>query len=142
MASFVRPPRRGAARWLPWRAGFRLGLGPFYWLRQALARRPEEREASRRLEKAMRSVRPAVLAARVRATLTVDARAWLAACPVPVLGVAARRDWLVSRRSAGQMRAGRPDVAQATVDAAHRVLFTEPAAAWGVIQNFAGRLPR
>ncbi len=137
VASFILPPRPGVARWLPWRTGLRLGIGPFYWLRQVLARRAEEREASRRLGAAMRRVRPEVLAARVRATLTVDARALLAACPVPVLGVTARRDWLVSGRSAGRMRAQRPDMAQATVDAAHRVLFTEPAAAWAAVRGFA-----
>ena len=136
VASFVLPPRPGVARWLPWQTGIRLGLGPFYWLRQTVARRADEREASRRMEIAMRSVPPAVLAARVRATLAVDARALLAACPAPVLAVTARRDWLISRRSPGQMRAQRPDMAQSTVDAAHRVLFTVPAAAWAAVREF------
>jgi pimeloyl-ACP methyl ester carboxylesterase len=76
---------------------------------------------------AQAEVRPAVMAARARAILRVDATADLRACPVPVSYLQALRDRVVSTSSLRRILVARPDVAVRRIDAPHLVLQTAPA---------------
>jgi pimeloyl-[acyl-carrier protein] methyl ester esterase len=67
-----------------------------------------------------------VMAARVRATLTVDARRELRECPVPILYLGASRDFVVPRQNLRRIRALRPDVQAALVQGPHLALASNP----------------
>jgi len=88
------------------------------------------------LREAIRSVAPPVLAARVRATLDVDARQSLVDCPARVLYLAAARDRLLARGIGERLQAARPDVELASLPAPHLVLQTSPIAALEIITDF------
>jgi len=84
---------------------------------------------------AIRSVRPQVLAHRVREVLALDASAALERCPVPILYLRAVHDALVGPASFETIGAIRPDVTVSPVDGPHLLLQARPAAAWAVIMQ-------
>ncbi|MEM7307346.1 MAG: alpha/beta fold hydrolase [Planctomycetota bacterium] len=136
VASFVSPPLEGlsahAAR-LVSRLAFRVAP-PRFALRWALTGGDDAMAAN--VGRAVSRVHPAVLAARVRAMLALDARDALRACSVPVLYLAGARDRLVRRASVDTVRAARPDVVTRELDAPHLVLQTAPAASVAAIRDW------
>ncbi|MBC8070120.1 MAG: alpha/beta hydrolase [Deltaproteobacteria bacterium] len=76
---------------------------------------------------AQTQVLPAVMAARARAIMRVDATADLRACPVPVSYLQAIRDRVVSASCLRRNLVARPDVAVRRIDAPHLILQTAPA---------------
>ncbi len=73
-----------------------------------------------------------VLAARLRELATVDARADLAACPVPITYIAGEHDRLVTARCVAEF-AAHPNTRIVTLPAPHLVLQTVPEAAARVV---------
>lgn len=135
VATFVTPPAPSIARFLPWRLGFRI-RAPLYAIRAALAGKTASGDLLRRAREVVREVRADVLAARVRSTLTVDARDWLKDCRTPILYLAGKKDRLVKSRSFEAIQKLRPDVVRREIDAPHFVLQIAPAEAWRAIRNF------
>lgn len=88
------------------------------------------------------SVHPAVLAARVRAVLEVDATPDLGRCPVPVLYLRAQREALLRPGVYEELKSHRPELQLADVDSAHLVLQRDPRAAWRHIQTFVSSVER
>lgn len=85
------------------------------------------------------TVDPAVMAARVREVLAVDARALLQRCAAPLLYLGAAGDALVPPRVLRELRRLRPDLECVTVDAPHLVLQLAPEASARAIEGFLRR---
>lgn len=85
------------------------------------------------------TVDPAVMAARVREVLSVNARELLQRCAVPLLYLSGGRDALVPPRVRDELRRIRPDIESVTIDAPHLVLQLAPEAAAMAIEIFLRR---
>jgi pimeloyl-ACP methyl ester carboxylesterase len=135
VATFVRPPALRLWRFLPWTMIFYWRM-PIYVLRALLTGSREAAGVLQRTSRVLRGVCPAVLAGRVRSVLTVDARAWLRSCSVPILYLAGQEDRLVRRHCLDEILAQRPDVVHHFVPTPHFVLQLAPAEAWAAISDF------
>jgi pimeloyl-[acyl-carrier protein] methyl ester esterase len=90
---------------------------------------------------AIRSLRPQVLASRMREVLTADSRAELAKIEVPILYIRAKRDRLVSASSLEEIRRAKPDVCVIEIDGPHLLLQREPALTAAAVVRFLQNLP-
>jgi len=137
-ASFARSPRPIVPRWA---AGlvrswlFRIPL-PQAGIRRMLLGDDAPREELVEVCEEHRKVRPAVLAARIRAVLTVDVRDEFERIRVPILYLAGRRDRVVPPRVAQELQSLRPDLEMVTLDSPHAVLQRQPMEAASVIGRF------
>ncbi|MBI2389179.1 MAG: alpha/beta hydrolase [Deltaproteobacteria bacterium] len=138
VATFARAPVPAwLARFRPWvhRSLFSFPP-PAPVLRRLLAGWDADAELIAEFQASSASVSPAVLAARVRAVLEVDATADLGRCPVPVLYLRAKREALLRPDLAEELKSHRPELHLADVDTAHLVLQRDPRAAWRHIEAF------
>lgn len=94
----------------------------------------------RLLDRALAPVAPEVLAHRMRAVFSVDVRAQLRDCPVPVLYLQAARDLLVSARNLARVRAVAPNVRVKVFNSSHCILQTCPDEALGAITRFVDQI--
>ena len=136
VGSFVAPPVPPILRFLPWRLIFEIA-SPLYKLRKVLARSGRDAGTLEHIRQEITKVKPAVLASRMIAILTVDAVAALKDCPVPILYIAGDHDPLVREGSVRQIKSTRPDVAVTTVNAPHWILQVAPREAWQAITGIA-----
>jgi pimeloyl-ACP methyl ester carboxylesterase len=79
------------------------------------------------------------LACRARAALSIDATDALAACPVPVLYLRARKDGVIPGSRADEAKDLLPSLEIADIDGPHLALVTNPAAAWAALDGFMSR---
>ena len=79
------------------------------------------------------------LACRVRAAMSVDARAALAACPVPVLYLRADRDRVIPASRCEEICQLLPTVEVADLEGPHLALATNPGASWAALTAFMRR---
>jgi pimeloyl-ACP methyl ester carboxylesterase len=137
VGTFIRPPVIGA-RWLRLlAAGSLLSMGiPAFLIRQLLLDDDASDATVELVRENLARVRPAVLAARLRALLEVDASDALRASRMPLLCLWASRDRLVGSRCAAEIRALRPDAREVVIDAPHLLLYTRPAQAAAAIAPF------
>lgn len=84
----------------------------------------------------MRSVRPDVLACRMRSVVNVDVRRAFEACRLPILYLHAKRDRLVKARSLAQMKKIRPEMTIVEIDGPHLLLQREPAKCVAAIADY------
>jgi surfactin synthase thioesterase subunit len=92
---------------------------------------------------AIATVRPKVLASRVKAVLSLDCRDALRACTAPVMYLAGAKDVLVRRRSLDAIKAIKSGIKVCTVDGPHLQLQREPLQAWNQIETFLNEvIPR
>jgi pimeloyl-ACP methyl ester carboxylesterase len=98
------------------------------------------REIGSLVREALAAAGPAAISCRARATLAVDARAALAACPVPLLYIRARSDGVIRKGAVDDIRRGLPSAAIVDVDGPHLALAIDPAAAWAALQDFMDRV--
>ena len=140
-ATFVRRPIRGvppAARVLVTAGGARL------WPLLLRLRSPfvprEYRWLVASALAAVRSVAPAVVAARIRALLAVNAEEDLRRCEVPLLYLQAAADHLIRAHNLDRIRRIRPDVQVARIDTMHFLLQLEPRQAAAAIAGFLAPL--
>jgi len=89
------------------------------------------------VEAAIGGVRPAVLAARVRAILAIDVAIELQSCSVPVLYLSATEDRLVRPSSLAYIRQLYPAVESATLAGPHLLLQVAAKGAAEALQKFA-----
>jgi|ERR1043166_2983548 pimeloyl-ACP methyl ester carboxylesterase len=137
-ASFVRSPVHPLLEWA-------MFLAKDSWLEKPL---PEKLMKKFLLEEdsppalvdavlsAIRSVRPAVLAHRIRMAIDTDARGLVRTCEKPILYLSGARDKIVARRGLRDIQAVRPDVISAEIDAPHLLLQCRPAQALDAIHKF------
>jgi pimeloyl-ACP methyl ester carboxylesterase len=133
-ATFVRPPSWSGFRYLPWKTLFSRPV-PRHVIRRRLAGPWISPEIVRAVREVSRKVDPAVRAARLRASLTVDARDALARVDVPILYLRGARDRLIPHRCLRAILALRPDVHVAEIDAPHMLLQIAPGEAWTAIER-------
>jgi pimeloyl-ACP methyl ester carboxylesterase len=86
--------------------------------------------------RAKRSVRPDLLAFRMRSVLNVDVRGAFAACRLPILYLLARQDRLVKRRSLVQMQKIRTEMTIVEIEGPHLLLQREPAKCVEAIDHY------
>ena len=136
-ATFVRNPT-----WVrhPWLARlvhpFAFRLYPQFSAAKALLggySTPELRTLTR---EAIGSVRPEVIAHRVRSVLRVNVVDELAHCPVPILYLRGSRDLVVPSHNLREIQSLLPDIRVATMEAPHMVLQTQPEACACAIADF------
>lgn len=136
-ASFVRKPLRTFPSWLSAAA-----VGPIFRLWPALLivrsypRREEFRELLHLALGTIRSVRPEVVAARVRALMKVDVEDDLRAIDLPLLYLEAMRDQVIRRHNVEGIRRIRPDARVVQIDTRHFLLQLEPKRAAAEIVSF------
>lgn len=138
-ASFVRSPLRFGSTWLaPLVRPFAFRLCPQFVTARVLLGAWSTPALRALLAEALSTVRPGVLAHRVRAVLRIDVLKELQACPVPVLYIRASHDRVVSARALTCITAARPGVQVAQLAAPHLALQTQPGAASSAISSFFG----
>ena len=134
--TFVSPPRR-----LYSRMRF-LATGPAIWLLRACRRIPvwlsRGPTAQLRLDKAetWKRVSARVVAARIRALLTIDVRQLLKDCSVPVLCIAGESDGVVPKGNVEEIVRLRPSVRVRIIRGSHFALYTNPSGAAKAITDF------
>jgi pimeloyl-ACP methyl ester carboxylesterase len=134
-ASFVRFPRQ---RWLGWLARpilFRLPI-PAFAVRRLMVGIDAHEALVRDVLRAVRRVRPGVLARRLKDLINVDASDALTKCRAPILHIAGRRDALVPASAVALIREIRKDVRISVVDGPHLILQVKPAECWREIEAF------
>jgi pimeloyl-ACP methyl ester carboxylesterase len=135
-ASFVQSPLRAPRLLRPFASPGLLGAVPLG--AQVLAMlgshvTPHLRDL---LALALAKVTPAVLAARARAILDVDATAELRACAGPLLYLRAMQDRMVPERCAKLITAQKPDARIIALPGPHLLLQARPKEAWEAIESF------
>jgi pimeloyl-ACP methyl ester carboxylesterase len=108
-------------------------LGPIGWLLLGRFATAPLRAA---LGKALRQVPGAVLTARLRAVLAVDASAAFAAVKVPILYLRAARDRLVPAAASQHLLRLKPEMRLVEFDAPHFLLQAVPAEAVRIVRAF------
>lgn len=109
---------------------------PSSMLRRFLAGHDCPTRLSEALDEAFSTVRPEVLARRIRLIMETDSRQVLEACQAPVLCLQAGQDQFISARSLDEIKAVRPDAASAVIDAPHLLLQRKPREALLEVQRF------
>lgn len=138
-ASFVRAPNPLASR-------LRFALvGPVIWAWRALRRLPllwRSRTDPWRQAKmqSWQEVSARVLAARLRAIMSVDVRAELRGLAQPVLYIASRRDAVVPRHNLREILQLQPAVQVATLAGRHQALYSHPQEAAQAVASFLAQV--
>jgi pimeloyl-ACP methyl ester carboxylesterase len=89
---------------------------------------------------AIRSVKPAVLSARLRQVLAIDAKQALSQVSVPILCIQALQDRLVSEASLEEMCAIKPQIEVTRIPGPHLILQREPQKAAEIVAKFIQKL--
>ena len=140
-AGFASSPRRGLSRVLasvatPLLFHFKL---PSFAERFLLGTNaPASLRAS--LRSAISSVAPNVLASRLRAVLTCNARAELARIEAPILYIQAAQDRLVPRRCLEEILKIKPQTEAASIDGPHLLLQRAPQKSAEIVERFMRQL--
>ena len=129
IASFARMPtallaplcRLMGGSWL-----FRIGI-PFFAMRFLLLGPDAGHAEEAEVRAVLGSVRPAVLAGRLREVASVDVRADFARLEIPKIYIAGRRDRLLGTAAVKELAILRPDMKTVFLHAPHLVLQTRPA---------------
>jgi pimeloyl-[acyl-carrier protein] methyl ester esterase len=111
-------------------------------LRRTLLGPESSQEDVDEVREILHSVRPEVIAARLRAIARVDVRAVFAATTLPTLYLRAAKDRLVPRRVSRELHALRSDLEEIELDAPHFLLQERPALAAAAIKAFLDRRVR
>ena len=138
VASFVANPSWSMLRYLRFMVRsplFRFAL-PGFAIRRRLVGPDAPDQLVGEVQASIRTVRPEVMARRVREVLRVDAGESFAAVRVPILYLSGEQDRQVAPRIADELRKARPDMKIASIPAPHLVLQRQPLMAAGQIGRF------
>ncbi len=135
VASFVASPSWSMLRYLRF-----LVRSPLFWfalpgfmIRRRLVGPDAPDQLVAEVQTAIRTVRPEVMARRVREVLRVDDGESFAAVRVPILYLLGEQDRQVGARVADELGEARPDMELVSIPAPHLILQCEPLeAAWQV----------
>ena len=139
VSSFIRSPAgpMGSALSVIATLLFALPL-PDWVIRRWFVGQEASADLVREVGDAVRSVRPAVLAARLRLLVSPDVSAEVARCQVPLLYIRGTQDRLITQKSEAALRALRPDLKTSFIEAPHLVLQARPNEAVRCILEFLG----
>jgi len=118
---------------------FKLPL-PEFAIRRFLAGKDAPQELIEQCRRVIQTTNPETMASRFRAIVQVNASQELLNCSAPILYLCAKADKIVSRKSLDEIKALRPDVEAALIDAPHFLLQHAPNAAVAAIKNFLNGL--
>jgi pimeloyl-[acyl-carrier protein] methyl ester esterase len=138
-ATFVHSPVPRALRYFVSPPLFRVPV-PAAVVRRLMIGPGADASLVRQVQRAIRRVRPRVLAQRMRDVLRVNAEDALRQCAAPILYIAARQDAQVPASAIERIRAIRKDVRVATLDGPHLLLQAKPAECWRVIAAFLNEI--
>jgi pimeloyl-ACP methyl ester carboxylesterase len=119
-------------------AFFRLPL-PAHAVRLLLGGDDAPEDVVSEVRSAVASVKGAVMAARAREALRVDATEWLRRCPVPLLFLGGKHDRLLRSALPIEVRALRADAEIRMLDAPHLVLQRRPEESMRIVEAFLRR---
>ena len=141
VATFHRKPAPSLLAALkPFARSALFGFGmPAFAIRKLLAGADASEELIAAFQASLMSVRPGVIATRVRATLDIDASDALTKCEVPALYLAANHDGLLRPGIPDELRALQPKLEVQTFDAPHLILQRLPREAAAAITEFVDR---
>jgi len=144
VCTFAASPDPWAHRWLRWLAGawiFRMPP-PVCLVRAFLLGREAPDDLVRETVAVLRSVRPEVLASRLRMVLEIGPADRSGPGTVPVLYLQGRGDRLLGRRGLRTVLALKPDTAVVEIDGPHLLLQTRPEEALRRIGPFLKQIGR
>jgi pimeloyl-ACP methyl ester carboxylesterase len=135
VSTFVRAPHPILA---PLRFAIRGGVMWTYRLarRAPLWLRPRSDPWRRAKAETWKRIPARVIAARMRAVATLDARATLGACRAPILCLVSEADGVVSARNSDEIRSLRPTTRFGNLPGRHFALYTHPHAAALAVVGF------
>jgi pimeloyl-ACP methyl ester carboxylesterase len=90
---------------------------------------------------AIRSVKPAVLTARLHQVLTVDARAGLRQVSCPILFIQAQQDHLIGESSLAEIFSIKPEIKITRIEGPHLILQREPEQSAQAVAEFIRGIP-
>lgn len=134
-ATFAAPPRTPWLFRLPWNLLFRLPA-PAWLIRRILTGSNPDPALIAKIYAIARSVKPAVLAHRIREVARTDVTRELQDCRVPILCLQAAQDRLLSPDTADIIRRHAPHVVIARVAAPHMLLQSAPEECWRQVVQF------
>lgn len=126
-ASFVKNPFRLIPSWLSI-----FSISPIYKLWPATIklrskfRKVKHKELVKMALDAIKSVRPNVIAARVKAILEVDVEQELLKSDIPILYLVSRKDHLIKKHNIAGIKRIKSDLIVAEIDTEHFILQLEP----------------
>ena len=136
-ASFVKKPFRLIPSWFSL-----LSVGPIYSLWPATIRlrgvfgSGKHKQVVTMALKAIRSVRPGVIAERVKAILTVNVEKELMQTDVPMLYLVGTKDYLIRRHNVAGIKKIKNDLMVAEINTQHFILQLEPEKSAREIEKF------
>ncbi|MDH3768178.1 MAG: alpha/beta hydrolase [Gammaproteobacteria bacterium] len=136
-ASFVKNPFKFIPSWARL-----LSVGAVYQLWpatiriRARLRGPQYKDLANAALDAIKTVSPDVIAQRVKCILTVNVEQTLIATNVPILYLAGRKDWLIRKHNASDIKAVKPELRVTEIDTQHFVLQLEPEKSAAEIERF------
>jgi len=134
-ASFIRSPGSSMLASLPIAMSFR-AFGHSNWaIRTFLTNGDVDQSLTTLLRKVGQSLKPNLIASRLREALYVNCSADLSVYSGPLVYLRGIRDRLVRRGPLRQIQRIRPDVVVAEIDAPHLILQTKPDQAWCAISG-------
>ena len=135
-ASFVRNPLSWLALMAPMIDYLPITHAPNWLMQQQLFNGAATPELNLALTRATDSIRPAVMRARLKAILNVDARANLKLLTQPVLYLQADADHLVPERCAQEVKESLASARICRLEGPHCLLQIAPVQAWQAIQGW------
>lgn len=141
-AGFARSPIRGPLQWFTRMTAPVLVRAPLSEraIRVGLVGVDAPPRLIETVREAISSVRPEVLAGRLRAVLRCDVRSDLAAISVPILYLRAKHDRLVKARCLAEMRRIRPELRSVELNGPHFLLQREPQKTAEIVASFLEEL--
>ena len=136
-ASFVKKPFRLIPSWLS-----PLSVSPIYQLwpatikLRAIFGGGKHKILVEMALDAINSVRPKVIAERVKAILNVDVEQDLMKSDVPMLYLVGRKDYLIGKHNVGGIKKIKRDLIVAEIDTQHLILQLEPEKSADIIKEF------
>jgi pimeloyl-ACP methyl ester carboxylesterase len=142
VATFARAPVPGWMRRLGWLVTPRLlsRPPPAFLLRALLVGKDADDELIAQFRASAGSVKPEVMAARVRTVLDVDVTSQWATCSVPALYIRALDEKLLRAGIPEELKALKPDLEIGELPGPHLVLRRHPREAWELISRFVDRV--
>lgn len=133
--TFATPPRHHALRMIPWRLVFSFPA-PARIIQGLLLDSAASPNLVEQVRAAVRKARPKIMAARIRAVLTVNEIAALRKLSCPVLYVRGTNDRLVPQRNVDEIARNIGNFKQSNISGPHMLLQTESVRAWEAIEQF------
>ena len=136
-ATFVRSPVPLTGAWMtPFLSPLWFSATPTALICRALLGANPQPKLKNTLIESLKQASPAVLAARSRAVLTVDASEALRTCNVPILYLQASQDRVVWKNALRDIQATRPNLKTVKIKGPHLLLQTQPEATSAAIGQF------